>query len=261
MKRIAIITGASSGIGKEFVNRVDHMGLDEMWLVALDIEGLNETARQCNTPTQIFACDLTKDDSIDNIVNKLNDEQCDVAWLFNVSGFGKFGRYDEIDVKQSANMVDLNCKALLVMTERVLPFMHEGGRIVQISSVAGWQPIPYIATYGATKAFVISYSRALNRELKSRKISVTTICPFWTKTKFFDRAKDTKAKNEVVTKYTAMYTPEYVADHAMRAAMKRKDLAVIGMKSKMQCLMVKLMPHKFVMSTWIRQQKLNKKYK
>ena len=158
-------------------------------------------------------------------------------------------------------MIDLNCKGTVRMTEYTLPYMNKGARIMNIASVAGWQPIPYINVYAATKAFVISYSRALNRELKPRGISVTTICPFWTKTAFFKRAKDNNAKQEVVSKYVAMYEPDFVVQKAVKATKKRKDLVVVGAKSKMQCLMVKILPHSWIMNIWIRQQKLNKKYK
>ena len=258
--KIAIITGASSGMGREFCTRFDHAQLDEIWAVALDQEGLDSLAKECETKIVPLALDLTKEESFDQLNKMLSKHKPDVAWLINCSGFGKFARYDEIKVETSANMIDLNCKATMRMTEYVLPYMSRRARIVNIASVAGWQPIPYINVYAATKAFVISYSRGLNRELKPRGISVTTICPFWTKTKFFDRAinKDT---TQVVTKYVAMYTTDYVVDKSIQAAMKRKDLVVIGTKSKLQCFMVKVLPHKWIMNMWIRQQKLNKKYK
>ena len=158
-------------------------------------------------------------------------------------------------------MVDLNCKALLMMTEYVLPYMKEGGRIVEIASVAGFQPIPYMAVYGASKAFVVSYARAINQELKSQKIKVTCVCPFWTKTAFFDRAKATKAKNEVVTYYAAMYKPEDVVKKAIKDSKKGKELSICGFIARSQVRLVSMLPKKLVMATWIKQQKLKKKYK
>ncbi len=258
---IAVITGASSGIGKQFLGFIDKLGLDEIWAIALEQDKLDELKNEFTTPIKPLAMDLTNAKHIDKYVKLLGEVKPNVKWLLNASGFGKFGRYDEIPVEQSANMVDLNCKALLCMTEYTLPYMTKGGRIVQIASVAGWQPIPYIATYGATKAFVVSYGRALNRELKSKGISVTTICPFWTKTAFFKRAEDTSAGSQVVTKYTALYDPEFVAKSAFKAAIKRKELHVVGFKAKLQCFGVKVLPHSLVMKVWINQQKLNKKYK
>lgn len=260
MKNIAIITGASSGMGREFVRQLDGQ-YEEIWGIGLGKEALDKVAQETKSKFIGMDLDLTKEESFNIITKKLEEEKPNVKFLVNCSGFGKFGRYDEIDVKDSANMVDLNCKALLQMTEYVLPYMSEGGRIVEIASVAGFQPIPYMAVYGASKAFVVSYSRALNQELKSRKIKVTCVCPFWTKTAFFDRAKDTKAKNEVVTYYAAMYKPERVVKKAIKDSKKGKELSICGFIARSQVRLVNLLPKKLVMATWIGQQKLKKKYK
>ena len=260
MKNIAIITGASSGIGREFVRQLDGQ-FDEIWGIGLGEEALENVKKETRTSFKGFNLDLTKDESFDFINSMLAQEQPNVKFLANCSGFGKFGRYDEIEVKASANMVDLNCKALMQMTEYVLPYMHEGGRIVEIASVAGFQPIPYMAVYGASKAFVVSYSRAINQELKSRKIKVTCVCPFWTKTAFFDRAKATKAKNEVVTYYAAMYKPEDVVKKAIKDSKKGKELSICGFIARSQVRLVNILPKKLVMATWIKQQRLKKKYK
>ena len=247
-------------MGREFVRQLDGQ-FDEFWGIGLGQEALDRVKEETKTPFIGFDLDLTKEESFDIIRNKLDEEKPNVKFLANCSGFGKFGRYDEIDVKDSANMVDLNCKALLQMTEYVLPYMSEGGRIVEIASVAGFQPIPYMAVYGASKAFVVSYSRALNQELKSRKIKITCVCPFWTKTAFFDRAKDTKAKNEVVSYYVAMYEPERVVKKAIKDSKKGKELSICGFIARSQVRFVNILPKKLVMATWISQQKLKKKYK
>ena len=260
MKNIAIITGASSGMGREFVRQLDGQ-YEEIWGIGLGQEALDRVKEETKTPFVGLDLDLTKQESFDIIVKMLEEEKPNVQFLANCSGFGKFGRYDEIDVKDSANMVDLNCKALLMMTEYVLPYMKEGGRIVEIASVAGFQPIPYMAVYGASKAFVVSYARAINQELKSRKIKVTCVCPFWTKTAFFVSAKVTKAKNEVVTYYAAMYKPEDVVKKAIKDSKKGKELSICGFIARSQVRLVSMLPKKLVMATWIKQQKLKKKYK
>lgn len=260
MKRIAIITGASSGIGREFVRQLDGR-YDEIWGIALEKELLENVAKETKTPFVGLDFDLTKEENFEKYCRMLKDKDVMVGLLVNASGFGKFGRYDEIDVNASANMVDLNCKALLKMTELTLPYIQNGGRIINIASVAGFQPIPYIATYGATKAFVISYSRALNQELKGRKISITTVCPFWTRTAFFDRATKTNARNEVVSKYVVMYQPEKVVEKAIKDALKRKEMSIYGFVARSQVRFVNMLPKKIVMKTWIKQQKLDKKYK
>ena len=259
--KIAVITGASSGIGREFVRQIDALGLDEIWGIGLGEDLLNQVKAETKTTFKSFNLDLTVDKNFDIYLNALKESGAVVDWLVNASGFGKFGRYDEIEIEQSCNMIDLNCKALVKMTELTIPFMKKGGRIVEIASVASFQPTPYINVYSATKAFVLNYSRSLNVELKNQGISVTCVCPFWTKTAFFKRATETKAQNEVVTKYVAMYKPENVVKKAIKDSIKRKEISICGFISRSQVRLVSMLPKKMVMKIWVNQQKLNKKYK
>jgi short-subunit dehydrogenase len=154
------------------------------------------------------------------------------------------------------NMVDLNCRSIVGITKATQPFMAKGGLMMLIASVAAFQPIPYIATYAATKAFVLSYGRALNRELKKQDARCMCVCPFWTKTAFFDRAIKPN-ENTVVKKYVVMYTPDQIVKQAWKdAKKKRRDVSMYGATAKGQTLLVKLLPHKLVMSVWQNQQKL-----
>lgn len=255
--KIAIVTGASSGIGKEFALKLDSLGLEEIWIVALDQSGLDETQSLMKTRARSFAVDLTKD-GVDIIKDALERETPDVRWLVNASGFGKFGRYDEIPVEQSANMVRLNCEVLLMLTEYCLPYMSAGAKIAELSSVAAFQPTPYQTVYAATKAFVHSYARALNVELKPRKIHVCAVCPFWTRSKFFDRAECTERK--VVIKYAAMYEPKDVVAKAYKDIMRGKDISICGFIARSQVRLVRIIPTKTVMNTWVKQQKFDKRY-
>lgn len=261
MKKIAIVTGASSGMGKRFCFEIDSLHLDEIWGIALKTEDVDAMREQLKTPFKFFDLDLTKNSSFTEIEKNLKSEEIVVEWLVNASGYAKFGRYDEIDISSQLGMIELNCKSLTHLTLTVLPFMRQGARIVEIASIAGFQPIPYLAVYGASKAYVLSYSRALNRELKSRKISVTCLCPYWTKTSFFSRATKTNAKDAVITKFVTMYDPEKLIKKAMKGALKRKEVVLYGFISKAQVLLVKLLPHKWIMSIWQHQQKFKKKYK
>ena len=256
--KIAIVTGASSGMGKEFALKLDELGLEEIWIVALDQSGLDETAAQMKTPCKTFAVDLTKD-GIDILRERLEAEKPNIRWLVNASGFGKFGRYDEIPVEQSTNMVRLNCEALVAITEYCLPYMEAGAKIAEFSSVAAFQPTPYQNVYAATKAFVHSYARALNVELRPRKISVTAVCPFWTKSAFFDRAGQTE--KHVVIKFAAMYEPKDVVKKAYKDIMRGKDISICGATARAQVRMVRIVPTTMVMNTWVKQQKFNKRYK
>ncbi|MEG1581824.1 MAG: SDR family NAD(P)-dependent oxidoreductase [Clostridia bacterium] len=256
---IAVVTGASSGMGREFVRLLDNEGLDEIWGIALEKELLEKVKSETKTNFKVMAFDLTDASSLIKIKNELALAKANVKWLINCSGFGKFGRYDEIPVEQSLNMILLNCSALVGLTEYSLPFMTKGARIVEIASVASFQPVPYINVYSATKSFVLNYSRALRVELKDREISVTCVCPFWTKTAFFKRAES--PSNKVVSKYIALYEPTDVINKAFKDAKANKELSIFGFKARAQVRLVKMCPPKMVMSTWVKQQKLDKKYR
>lgn len=255
---IAIVTGASSGMGKEFALKLDELGLDEIWGFALDQSGLDETAALMKTQFKTFAADLTKDGT-DILRAKLDEEKPNVRWLVYASGFGKFGRYDEIPVEQSTNMVRLNCEGMVAVTEYCLPYMEAGAKIAEFSSVAAFQPTPYTNVYAATKAFAHSYARALNVELRPRKIKVCAVCPFWTKSAFFDRAGQTE--KHVVIKFAAMYEPKDVVNRAYKDIMRGKDISICGVTARAQVRMVRIMPTKTVMNTWVKQQKFNKRYR
>jgi short-subunit dehydrogenase len=254
--KIAIITGASSGIGKTFTTMLkDYFNLDEVWLIARREDKLKEVASEITIPSKILSLDLTDRQSFHKLSSLLDSEKPEVELLINCSGFGKFEKSTETDLDTNLNMIDLNCKAVVSACSVVLPYMPTYARIINIASVAALQPIPYINVYGASKAFVLSYSRALNRELKDRKISVTAVCPFWTKTEFFNRAVE-QGKEPVVKKYVAMYEPEQIVKRAFRDAIKRKDVSFYGFKARGQALLVKLLPHSLVMNVWMNQQKL-----
>ena len=256
--KIAIVTGASNGMGREFARILDTQGLEEIWAVGLEEDNLKALQAELKTPVRIFAVDLTNG-GLEQVIETLQAEKHDVRWLVNAAGFGKFGRYDEIPVEESANMVRLNCECLVSLTEHTLPFMNEGAKIAQFSSVAAFQPTPYQNVYAATKAFVHSYARALNVELKPRKILVTAVCPFWTNSAFFDRAE--RKGEKVVQKMVALYEPKDVVKHAFKDMQRGKDFSMHGFKARSQTRLVKLVPVKFVMRTWVKQQKFDKRYK
>ncbi len=254
-KKIAVITGASSGIGRQFADTVSEFGtFDEVWVIARRIERLQEL--DLPFPTRAVSLDLANRDSYIEYANMLEAEKPDVALLINASGFGKFCATDETPVETNLNMVDLNCQAIIAMCQYTLPYMNKGAHIVNIASVAAFQPVPYINVYSASKAFVLHYSRSLNRELKKRSIRVTAVCPFWTKTEFFDRAIS-KDSDAVVKKYVAMYKPQQIVKRAWRDVKRGRDVSQFGFIARTQTLLAKILPHSFVMSFWMNQQKLD----
>lgn len=255
MKRIAVITGASSGIGYEFAKTVNECGkeIDELWVIARRADRLE--AIEAPYPVKPIALDLTKRESLEEYKQLLEKEKPQVEILVNCSGFGVFQAACDVPLEDNMNMVDLNCQATMAMCQLTIPYMPEDSHIINIASVAAFQPIPYIGVYGATKAFVLSYSRALNRELRKSKISVTAVCPFWTKTEFFNRAI-VKSKDTVVKYYAAMYTPSQIVKRAWKDAKRRRDVSKFGFVARVQAALAKILPHSFVMSFWMNQQKL-----
>lgn len=252
--KIALITGASSGMGREFVLQAEREErFDEIWAIARNADRLNALRDVCATPIRPIPLDLTEPESLERIGSMLKEHKPEIALLVNAGGFGKFAPVEEIGAAVSANMIDLNCRALTVLSELALPYMKQGSRIAQIASVAAYQPVPYIATYAATKAFVLSYTRALAVELRPRGIRVMAVCPYWTDSSFFERAQPKEKR--YITKFTVMLDPKEVIKKAVRDLYHtKKDVSIYGLQVKLQVLGVKLMPHSLVMKIFLRQQ-------
>lgn len=189
---IAIITGASSGLGREYARLADsEHNYDELWLVARREERLRALAEELATPVRVLALDLTERAAIDELADLLERENATVDLLVNAAGFGKFGTYADMTLDEVDSMIDLNCRALVDVTQVALAHMGRGSRIIEIASSASFQPLPGLNVYAASKAFVRSYTRALRFELRGRGIFVTAVCPLWVKTEFVDVCRDT----------------------------------------------------------------------
>ena len=258
---IAIVTGASSGMGKEFVKQLSgYVKVDEVWVIARREQALKELQALCPYPIRPLAFDLGKEESFISISALLEKEQPDVKLLVNAAGFGKFGRFEKIPLADELGMIDLNCKALVAMTRIVLPYMHRGSHILQLDSLSAFQPVPFITTYGATKSFVLSYSRAMNAELKGTGIRMMAMNPGWVKTEFFGRAMETD--NADVQYFNHLYEADAVVATGLKHLYKtKKDVSVHGFPIRNQVRLVKLLPHKLVMKIWMRQQKKAKNNK
>lgn len=249
--KIAVITGASSGMGKEFVLKLDaSQTFDEIWVIARRKERLEALAGQVKARLVTLALDLTDREDIRQYEKKLSDEKPDVRVLVNASGFGSFKVFTELTLDEQLRMIDLNDKALVAMTYLTLPFMTAESCIYQIGSLSSFQPVPYINVYGATKAFVLSFSRALNVELKHRGIRVMAVCPGWVKTEFFNHA----VTDDTITYYNRYYTPQQVVRRALSDMKKGRDVSICGFPVRAQVLATKLLPHRLVMRIWCRQQ-------
>ena len=258
MKRIAIVTGASSGMGREFVLQLPNWEtFDEIWAIARRAERLEELAQNVPIPVRPIALDLTDPDALAHYRDLLEAAAPDVGLLANIAGFGKFGRYDQIPLEDSLRMIDLNCKALVAMTELTLPYMRRGARLLNLDSLSSFQPVPYLNVYASTKAFVLSYTRSLGRELRPRGIRVMAVNPGWVKTEFFDHALQTSST--AVTYYNRLYEAKDVIATALKDLYRtKKDVSIHGFPVRWQVRLVKLLPHSLVMNIWMKQQKHDK---
>lgn len=249
---IAIITGASSGIGRSFAFMIDkYYDLDEIWVIARRLDRLEALGGELKAKVRAIPLDLTLDESYDAFAALLAEHKPDVKVLVNASGFGYFGPFAERSLEGQLRMIDLNEKSVVALTYHCLPYMTAGAEIYNIASSSSFQPVPYIAVYGATKSFVTSFSRALNREMKPRGIRVMSVCPHWCRTEFFDTAV-----TDDTIKYYNFFTPaEAVAEAAYKNMKRGRDVSLCGFKIKFQVFLVKVLPHSIVMSVWCRQQK------
>jgi len=205
--------------------------------------------------------DLCDSSSFTEFSTILEAEKPNVKLLVNAAGFGKFGGFQKVSLEDDCKMIDLNCKALVMMTRLVVPYMAPGSHILQLDSLSAFQPVPYITTYGATKAFVLSYSRAMNRELKPMGIRCMAMNPGWVKTEFFNHACQTNDENEVQY-YNHLWEAKDVVATGLKDLYKtKKDYSVHGFPVRMQVRAVKLLPHSMVMNTWLNQQKKPKNNK
>ncbi len=254
--KIAIVTGASSGMGREFVLQLGkYVQVDEIWVIARRAAALESLKAEVTTPIRPIPMDLADAASFDAMESLLAAEKPNVKLLVNAAGFGKFGACHRISAEDECKMIDLNCKAVLMMTRLCIPYMAPGSHILELDSLSAFQPVPYITTYAATKAFVLSYSRSLNRELKEKGIRVMAMNPGWVKTEFFNHAFQTNGGNEVQYFNRLYEAKDCVATGLKDLYRSKKDYSVHGLPIKFQVLLVKLVPHRFVMTIWQNQQK------
>ncbi|MCD7709353.1 MAG: SDR family NAD(P)-dependent oxidoreductase [Clostridiales bacterium] len=249
--KIAIVTGASSGLGGEFVRQLGRKcELDEIWVIARRRERLEALQADVHTKIRPIALDLTADGSIEKIGQMLGDEKPDVAVLVNAAGFGKIGSWRDISPKDASAMIDLNCRAAVQMTQLVLPFMRRGSRVLEICSTAAFQPFQYFSVYSASKAFLYRYSRALRVELFSEGISVTAVCPYWIKdTEFIGTARQTK-NSSYVRHFPLASRQKNVVRWALIDAKLRLPVSTPGPVCLVHRIAAKFIPSELMIGVW-----------
>ena len=222
-----LITGASSGIGAAFARRLAALGRN-VFLVARSEDKLitlcNELGRISNIRAQYLATDLIKADSVLNLVEETRKRGLNIYMLINNAGFGSMGDFAKLDIARELNMIDLNIKSLVELTYRFLVPMRElkQGTIINVASTAGFQAVPFMATYAASKAFVLSFSEALWEENRRHGIHVMALCPGVTETNFFEAAQVDRPPMR------AAQTAEDVVATALRGLARQKSNVVSG---------------------------------
>ena len=242
---LAIITGASSGLGREYARIVaeKYPQLDEILLIARRRERLEELALAFpNRRVHVLPLDLTAPNSMDVIDRWLTERGARVGLLINNAGYGILGDMAEGDVPSQAGMVTLNCGALTALCTLVLPYIRRGGVIINVSSIASFVPTPRMAVYGATKSFVASLSRALREELKARRINVLALCPAPMDTEFLDVAGISGGHSKTFDTLPHI-SASLAADGAVRQAFRGRAVYTPTFFYKFYRVLAKLLPH------------------
>lgn len=253
--RVAIVTGASSGLGRAYAQELDKAGgVDELWLIARREERLVELADTLHHSCRILSLDLTKEESIWTLTALLWEERPWVKTLISCAGFGKFGRAEDLSLQETKDMVDLNCRSAVEVTRACIPWLRKGSRVLEVCSCAGFQPLPGMGLYAATKAFLLSYTRSLGEELKERGIKVTAVCPYWIKTEFMAVARDT-ANPEAVKSTPFAMRPEAVAAWSLSMNSLGLPIATCGPIPFAMELGSKVIPAKWTMMAWDKLRK------
>ena len=247
--KIAIVTGASSGIGREFVKQMGHFyrNLDEIWVIARRGHRLQELNQLSSIPVRILEGDLLREEVYEKLETLLREETPDLRMLVNGAGFGKSGTVEQIlgeNKTAQAEMIGLNCSALSRVTFCCLPYVSRGSRIIQMASAAAFSPQPSFAVYAATKAYVLSFSRSLGAELKSRGIHVTAVCPGPVDTEFFQVSGELENPLKIVVKVR----PQGVVRKALLDSRAGKDISVYGLPMKCAHAASKLLPHRLILA-------------
>ena len=245
MAKIAIVTGASGGIGRVFTDRISAMeDIDEIWAVGRNSEKL-EALRSVYPKVVPVSADLS-DGKCEPLPNMLKSNSPDVRILINNAGVGYMEAFDKMPEDHILQVCNINCTAPALIMSEVLPYMNEGSRVINISSASSFQPNQYLAMYSASKVFLKNLSRAVNRELKSRGITVTCVCPGWVDTGMLP--KEVKGRK---INFVGMIKPETVADKALKDSAKGRDMSVPGLFFKYFRIYSKVTPTRIIMDLWV----------
>ena len=255
--RTALITGASSGMGREFARRLVKRGeCDELFLVARRREPMEELAAELGVPARIVCADLATSEGLASLKEALEEAKPALSWVISAAGFGVFGRFDEVSDEDVFKMIDLNVKGAVAVTRMAIPYIGRGGHIVELGSGSVFCPLPNFNIYASSKAFVYHYSRALREELKHLKITCTVFCPGWVDTGFFsvaDAGGDDVHKIPL-EKRKPLIRADRAVSKCVSAALRGRALCATNWYTKTEHLLSKLLPAPLMIGMWKSMQ-------
>jgi uncharacterized protein len=235
----ALVTGASTGIGRVFAKKFAAQGHDVV-VVARDEARLKELAIELSTDVEVLAADLTDQEDLARVEARIEDQSRPVEILVNNAGFGTFGTFAELDRDVEDREIRLNVLALTRLTHAAVQAMipRKRGGIINVSSIAGFQPAPYGATYSATKAFVTSFTQGVHEEVKPHGVKVVALCPGFTRSEFQQRAGIRDNGGPAFL----WQSPEEVVDVALEGLRRNQALTIPGAHNKAAALFSQMTP-------------------
>jgi short-subunit dehydrogenase len=246
MKRLAVITGASSGLGRDFAKFLhEYLHIDELVAVARRHDALKSLQEECKefelTP---FVADLSRMDEVQFLETWLSrriESGDSLALMVNNAGFGTYGPFAETDLAWQVSMLELNIVALTRLSWFAARNLEPGGHLINVASIAGFMPLGNFAAYAASKAYVLSLSMAIRAELKEKKLHVCAVCPGPVKTEF-SKVASGGAREEVLHGKPS----ELVVRHAYRSALRKKSIAIFGFSWKLQAFFSRIFGRNFI---------------
>jgi short-subunit dehydrogenase len=199
---------------------------------------------------KIITADLGKEEGIKAVKDALTEQKPQVKLLINAAGFGNFGTFEEISLGDAAAMIDVNCKATVLITHMTVPYMERGGRIINLGSGSCFTPLPAFNVYASSKSFVLHYTKALNFEIKKFGLRATCFCPGWVETEFLGKSTADSAVTRPKAMKPMLKCSDVVAK-CIKASCRGKTLCVTNWYTKLQHLMFKALPDVLLTKTWM----------
>ncbi len=254
---VAVITGASGGIGSEFALQLSALSeIDEVWLIARNTNRLEELASKLEVKARVITADLSAREGIETYRAMLNEHKPEIKYLVNAAGFGVFGSFDLLSEKTVADMIDVNVKATVLLTHMSIPFMPRGGRIIQLGSGSCFTPLPHFNIYSSSKVFVLHYTKSLNFELKNYGVRATCFCPGWVDTEFLPKSLEAPGAY-VPKKMSPLNKADKVVAGCIKASIRGRAMYVTNWFTKLQHLLFKITPDPILTKIWLGMLKKN----